>query len=213
MSLRLIVIAFAVLTAFVTSAAGAVEVRLKDEAHCAGSLVCLGDIAELVPQPADGASSLAHLALFPAPSAVKPKQLRRQELIELLALCEVDVRALEFTGAESVVIRSGPATERTIIRPALHLIPASSYVQKSPAYLDPRAAAAAKPTDEAQLVRRNTAVTIHSIWPGVKVTASGKSMADGALGESVLVEQANSKQRVLAKVVGPQTVELRPETN
>jgi hypothetical protein len=32
------------------------------------------------------------------------------------------------------------------------------------------------------------------------------------LGESVLVVQTDSKEKLLAKVVGPQTVEVRPET-
>jgi flagella basal body P-ring formation protein FlgA len=44
------------------------------------------------------------------------------------------------------------------------------------------------------------------------VTASGKALADGTLGESILIEQADSRERVLAKVIAPQTVEIRPAT-
>ena len=69
------------------------------------------------------------------------------------------------------------------------------------------------PEEPAKLVARNQAITIHSHWPGVKVTASGKALADGTLGESILIEQADSRERVLAKVTAPQTVEIRPATN
>ena len=64
-------IAFAVLGA----SASAVEIRLKDEAHCAGPLVRLGDVAEVSPPETEGAS-LADLALFPAPGIGKARELR-----------------------------------------------------------------------------------------------------------------------------------------
>jgi flagella basal body P-ring formation protein FlgA len=69
-----------------------------------------------------------------------------------------------------------------------------------------------EPEQLPKLVQRNQTVTIHSLWPGVKVTASGKALADGTLGEAVLIEQPDSRERVLAKVIGPQTVEVRLAT-
>lgn len=208
-NLILLSILAAIASGIACTSASAVEIRLKDEAHCAGPLVRLGDVAEVSPPEAEGAS-LADLALFPTPGNGKLRELRRQELMQLLALCEVDLRAVQFTGAETVVIRAGSAEEKSIIRPALYLIPASAYVKKSPNRQDPQAKLADRPDELPKLVQRNQAVTIHSLWPGVKITASGKALADGVLGEAVLIEQIGSRERVLAKVIGSQTVEVRP---
>ena len=190
----------------------AFEIRLKDEAHCPGPLVRLGDIAELdAPVTAEG-PALADLALFPAPAAGKSRDLKRQDLQQLLALCDVDPRDVQLTGAETVVIHAGSAEQKMIIRPALHLIPATAYIKSGPARPPERPTPTSKPEQLPKLVERNQAVTIHSLWPGVKVTASGKALADGMLGEAVLIEQPDSRERVLAKVIGPQTVEVRPAT-
>jgi len=196
--------------------AAAVEIRLKDEAVCGGSLVRLGDVAEIVPSgdvahAAAEPRELADLALFPSPGPGKTLELTRQELRQLLTLCDVDQRTCQLSGADFVIISADKSPARSIIRPALHLIPSRAYIEK------PAAAATYKPSDSkndetAKLVERNGAVTIQSIWPGVKITAAGKSLADAALGESVLVVQTDSKEKLLAKVVGPQTVEVRPET-
>lgn len=188
----------------------AFELRLKDEAHCPGSLVRLGDIAEMESPTTAGGPSLADLVLFPVPAAGKPRELNRQDLRQLLDLCGVDVREVELTGADVVVIHAGSVEHQTIVRPALHLIPASRYITTAAQNSEDKATAAKKPESPPKLVAHNQSVSIHSIWPGVEVTASGKALGGGALGESILVEQADSRQRVLAKVVGPQTVELRP---
>jgi hypothetical protein len=190
----------------------AFEIRLKDEAHCPGPLVRLGDIAELDTPATLAGPSLADLALFPTPAAGKSRELKRQELRQLLALCEINLRDVHLAGAETVVIRAGSAEQKTIIRPALHLIPAAAYIKTGPAQPAERPGPTSKPNPLPKLVQRNQAVTIHSLWPGVKVTASGKALADGTLGEAVLIEQPESRERVLAKVIGPQTVEVRPAT-
>jgi len=192
----------------VCSSLPAGEVRLKSEARCAGSLVRLSDIAEIDPATSADATALGDLVLFPVPGAGKSRQLRGQELRELLALCGVEAGEVTLSGAESVVIHAGAAETTTIIRPALHLIPARAYIKRGAASAELRKDPAKDAP--AKLVGRNQAVSIHSLWPGVKVTASGKALADGALGESVLIEDADTRERVLAKVVGPQTVEIRP---
>jgi len=192
--------------------AAAFEIRLKDEAHCPGPLVRLGDIADLDTPATAELPALADLALFPVPATGKSRVLKRQELQQLLALCEIDPRDVQLAGAETVIIHAGSAVQKTIIRPALHLIPAAAYIKSGPAGPPERPAPASKPERLPKLVQRNQAVTIHSLWPGVKVTASGKALADGTLGEAVLIEQADGRERVLAKVIGPQTVEVRPAT-
>jgi hypothetical protein len=209
-------IAFFACMQLICFSAAAVEIRLKDEAVCGGSLVRLGDVAEIVPpgdvaHAASAPAELAELALFPSPGPGKTLELTRQELRQLLTLCDVDPRTYQISGAESIVISAEKSPARSIARPALHLIPSRAYINQSTAPI------ASKPTgskddESTKLVERNGAVTIHSIWPGVKITAAGKSLADAALGESVLVVQTDSKEKLLAKVVGPQTVEVRPET-
>jgi hypothetical protein len=202
----------AIITLAFGAPAAAVEIRLKSEAHSPGSLVRLGDIAEIEGLASAADASLADLVLFPAPAVGKTRELGRQELRQLLALCDVEVRGVELTGAERVVIHAGGDDSKTIIRPALHLIPASAYIKpgtSKPGAKTETAKSAAAPAPS-KLVGRNQVVSIHSIWPGVKVTATGKALADGALGESVLVEQGDTRERVLAKVIGPQTVEIRP---
>jgi Chaperone for flagella basal body P-ring formation len=208
---RTIPVIVACVVACATSAA--VEIRLKDEAHCPGPLVRLGDIADFNMPTSAELPALADLALFPAPSTGKPRELKRQELQQLLALCEIDPRDVQLIGAEMVVIRAGSAEQKTIIRPALHLIPATAYIKSGSAQPSETPVPSSKSERLPRLVQRNQVVTIHSLWPGVKVTASGKALADGTLGEAVLIEQADSRERVLAKVIGPQTVEVRPGTN
>ena len=210
-------IAFFACLQVICFSAAAVEIRLKDEAVCSGSLVRLGDVAEIAPSgdvahAAAEPGKLADLTLFPSPAPGKTLELTRQELRQLLTLCDVDPRTCQLSGADFVIISAEKSPARSIVRPALHLIPSRAYINQT------TAPTANKPTDSrddepTKLVERNGAVTIHSIWPGVKITAAGKSLADAALGESVLVVQTDSKEKLLAKVVGPQTVEVRPETN
>lgn len=209
------VVFFACLQVICFSAA-AVELRLKNDAVCGGSLVRLGDVAEFVPSgdvahAAAEPAELADLALFPAPAPGQTLELTRQELRQLLTLCDVDPRTCQLSGADFVIISAEKSPARSIVRPALHLIPSRAYINK-PAERGANKASDPASGEPARLVERNGAVTIHSIWPGVKITAAGKSLADAALGESVLVVQTDSKEKLLAKVVGPQMVEIRPET-
>ena len=57
-------------------------------------------------------------------------------------------------------------------------------------------------------MERGSTVTIHSRKPGIRVTASGKALQPGAVGEVITIEMPDSKQRVMARVVGPQLVEV-----
>lgn len=189
----------------------AAEIRLKEEAESSGPLVRLGDIAEIEGEAIADGLSLADIALFPSPAAGKSRLVRRQELRQLLALCDVPIRDWEFSGAEAVEIRNAGNPTRTIIRPALHLIPSRSHVR-----LEPKSTAAGQASDPKAdkplpLVKRNGSVTVHSLAAGVRVTTSGKSLADAAQGQTVLVELADSQEKILARVVGPQLVEIRAD--
>ena len=61
------------------------------------------------------------------------------------------------------------------------------------------------------VVEKGAIVTVSARAAGVKITTSGKALDDGSTGESIGVELADSKQRVLARVSGPQTVEMTAE--
>jgi flagella basal body P-ring formation protein FlgA len=78
----------------------------------------------------------------------------------------------------------------------------------------PAAKQAAETKTEAAppLVTRNGAVTVHSLAAGIRITTAGKSLADASKGQAVLVELADSRDKVLAQVVGPQLVEIRTVT-
>jgi len=93
-----------ILTLFAWSTEGA-DVRLKSEAVCSGAIVRLKDVAEIVSENEDEAAALAELQLFPVPSAGKPRNVRRGEIRELLALSDVNLNAITWSGAEKLVVR------------------------------------------------------------------------------------------------------------
>jgi hypothetical protein len=191
-----------------TAAVQAGEIRLREHAEAAGPLVRLGDVADIAAETTADGQSLADLALFPAPAGGKTRLLKRQELVELLVLCDVELKGWEFAGAEVVEIRGATTISRTIVRPALHLIPSRSQVVHEVKPAD-KPAAGVKPEAVPPLVTRNGAVTVHSLAAGIRITTAGKSLADAGKGQAVLVELADSREKVLAQVVGPQIVEIR----
>src|SRR5687768_9453676 len=85
--------------------ADAAEVRLKPEAVCSGAIVRLKDVAEIVSADENEAAALAELQLFPVPSAGKVRNVRRGEIRELLALSDVNLKAVTLGGAEKLVVR------------------------------------------------------------------------------------------------------------
>ena len=94
----------------------ATEIHLKQRVDSQGSVVLLGDIANLKegkpdsPRASDGgvtdAASLARIELFPAPSVSRSRTIRRREIRELLSLHGVDMKKVSFAGAESVIVQS-----------------------------------------------------------------------------------------------------------
>lgn len=94
----------------------AAEVHLKQRADSQGSVVLLGDIADLKEDQAnpilaggDGPTDVAALArieLFPAPGVARWRTVGRGELRELLGLHGVDLTRVRFTGAEAVIVQT-----------------------------------------------------------------------------------------------------------
>jgi hypothetical protein len=194
---------------------------LRQTAESAGPLVRLGDLVQVVGgESAQDESGLdedtAELVLFPTPERNRSRTISRRELIELLTLCDLSPRKVQIIGADKVTIHPAAKELRHVVRPALHLIPDSSHVRTkpvSPASVRTARSAAvepsAQPEEKPALVRRNGAVTVHCLAAGVKVSTSGRSLADAAQGEQVLVELADSREKVLAQVLGPQVVQIQ----
>jgi hypothetical protein len=202
------IIAYSVL--FIASgwSAEAAEICLRGEAACAGSVVRLADVADLD----DASAELASLPLFPVPATGKPRLVKRQEIAQLLRFSDVPLLDCKFTGADEVLVHGGKSPiAKTIRRPAYQIVPASANViQETPAPATP--ATVSKPAHTEKLVARGQNVTVRAIGPGVRITSSGKALADGAQGDDVMVELADNRQQVLGRVVGPQTVEIRTAT-
>jgi hypothetical protein len=204
------------------------QLVLRSSATPAGPLVRLGDLVQVVGGEAalgEAAATEAalveetmNLVLFPAPGRGVVRTLTQRELIELLVLCDLSPGRVEIVGADEVTIHPAAGETRYVVRPALHLIPDPSHLRTEPVSpaaartARPAAAAtsqAAKQVERPALVHRNGAVTVHCLAAGVKVTASGKSLAEGAQGDKVLVELADTREKVLAEVLGPQTVQIQ----
>jgi len=97
----------------------AAEIRLKQRVESRGSVVLLGDIADVCEDepnlrgtdgdPARGANAeatLARIELFPAPSESRWRTARRREIRELLGLHGVDLSGVRFSGAEAVIVET-----------------------------------------------------------------------------------------------------------
>jgi flagella basal body P-ring formation protein FlgA len=85
----------------------AAEVVLREQATLEGSIVRLGDIADVSADDPGLVEELAAVPLLPAPAAGTPLFLGAAQVRDLLAASNVDVNALEFHGADSVAIRLG----------------------------------------------------------------------------------------------------------
>ena len=122
--------------------ADAAEVRLKSEAVCSGAIVRLKDVAEIVSADENEAAALAELQLFPVPSVGKPRFVRQGEIRELLALSDVNLKAVSLSGAEKLVVRrtgqhapakppaaTGPAAASAAVVPTAFITPSTKLPQ------------------------------------------------------------------------------------
>ncbi len=125
-------------TLFILSAwsAEGAEVRLKSEAVCTGAIVRLKDVAEVISDDEAEAAALSELQLFPVPAKERERIARRGEVREILALSDIDVRSLQFTGAEKVSVRrSGtlkPAVEQTSLADQTKTAKTSAKTKQEP---------------------------------------------------------------------------------
>jgi flagella basal body P-ring formation protein FlgA len=216
--IKRVVVTFALL--LIATAAAAAEVRLRSSAACTAPIVRLADVAEVFSEDARIAAALADIPLCPAPAAGSQRSLSQHDVRQLLALSGVESSAALVTGSEtvSVIAEAASSTSRarrplvaTGVRQALFETDTEisrKLPSRSAAQLPIAPSADTKEATPLRLVERGATVTIHARTPGVQITTSGKALEAGTAGQTVSVELADNKQRVLAVVTGPQVVEV-----
>jgi hypothetical protein len=214
----------AMFVAMAVASAEAAEVRLRSSAVCTAAVVRLADVAEIHADDARMAQSLGEIPLFPSPAAGNPKSLSQDDVRQLLALSGVERATAKVTGSETVTVttehatRAGSSAKRPMVASGVRqaTFEAESEADRKP----PRSRQATKaaPAADAKqpstpplappLVERGAVLTVTARTAGVRITTSGKALEAGAMGDTIGVELADTKQRVLASVTGPQLAEV-----
>ena len=86
--------------------AEAVEIRLKPLIRLQSSIILLGDVAEFPGVDAERADRWSRLELFPAPAVGTTRNVRQQEIRELLVLNGVDAAEFSLTGPAVIQIHA-----------------------------------------------------------------------------------------------------------
>lgn len=98
------------------SARGA-EVQLRPEIHMQKNVVLLSDVAEIFTGSSQEAAMLAAVELVPAPTPGNRLSIRMREIQDVLATRGVNLAAVQFTGAATVVVIGGEdSAERFSVR-------------------------------------------------------------------------------------------------
>src|SRR5262249_27996668 len=103
-----------------STAVAAIDVQLRDRVAPHGSVVRLGDVAEIRTPNRQDARQLAALPLMPAPAPGTERFLRTREIEDMLAAQGGDIGGLHFIGAEQVVVSPADAA-----KPASHVVQVS----------------------------------------------------------------------------------------
>ena len=197
------------------SAASAAEVRLRSAVGCTSTVVRVADVAEVFADDARVSEALAEITLCPAPGAGGKRVLTQAEVRELLALSGVDRKTTTVTGSDAVMVTAegalrptggkrpmvAPGVRQAVFQPEEKPKAAAKAAVSAP--LAAEKASAAPPA-----VERGAIVTVSARAAGVRVTTSAKALESGASGETIGVELTDGKQRVRARVSGPQMVEV-----
>jgi hypothetical protein len=204
----------------------AAEVRLRSAAVCSGSIARVADVAEVSGPDHRVADALAEIPLCPAPAAGQSRVLSQEDIRQLLALSGVERKTATVTGSESVTIsrdgspRTSPTTKQPLvaggIRQAVFEVESAPTVKPrtvQPAAFQRPDSDEMKPIKEAPLVEKGARLTVHASAAGVRITAAGKAIDSGSIGESIGVELIDTKQKVVGRIVAPQTVEIKAETS
>ncbi|MBI3464531.1 MAG: flagellar basal body P-ring formation protein FlgA, partial [Planctomycetes bacterium] len=82
----------------------AAEVRFREECHCAGGVVRLGDVAEIIAADPQEAAALAQIELFPAPPPGEKRFVRAQQIQDQLLLSQINLAHHRLSGASHMVL-------------------------------------------------------------------------------------------------------------
>ena len=210
----------AVLVVVLAASAESAEVRLRSSAVCTAAVVRLADVAEIHAEDARMAQSLGEIPLCPAPATGKPKSFSQDDVRHLLALSGVERTTAQVTGSETVTVttenatRAGSSAKRPMVASGVRqaTFEAEAEAHRKPTRTQqttktPPAADAKQPVTP-PLVERGAVLTVTARTAGVRITTSGKALEAGAMGDTIGVELADTKQRVLASVTGPQLAEV-----
>jgi flagella basal body P-ring formation protein FlgA len=89
-----------------TSRAGAAQLQLRSECQCRGTMVTLGDVADITATDPKQVEALAAVELFPSPPAGTKRFVRLREIQDLLLIREIHLTEHEFSGASQVTVGS-----------------------------------------------------------------------------------------------------------
>jgi len=211
--------AVALAVVLIASLAPAAEVRLRSSAVCTTSIIRLADVAEIFAEDRRLAQALAETPLCPAPQAGQPRSLTQQELRQILLLSGVE-KSVAVTGSEAVSVssesagRSPQLARRPVVASGVRqtAFEAEAEInQKAAGRTRARQPAPAdddKPSPSAPVIDKGAIVAVHAVAAGIRVSTSGKALEAGANGETIPIELADTKQRVQARIIGPQAVEV-----
>jgi flagella basal body P-ring formation protein FlgA len=90
----------------------AAEIRLRQQCNPHGSVVVLGDVAEIFSADAEQAEKLAAVELFPAPATSQQRVLRVREVQDILALRGINLTELQFSGSIQAMISTSEHADR-----------------------------------------------------------------------------------------------------
>ncbi|WP_428308746.1 flagellar basal body P-ring formation chaperone FlgA [Lacipirellula sp.] len=186
MSRQFITLALFSLTLCGAAASHATEVILRNRVEAKGSVVLLGDIAEIKSADAALRDQLAATPLIPSPVAGTPQYLRLAEIRDLVASRGIEVRGIRFGGTAVVSVSPEPVAS---VAPAAGAGPGAAAKPAAPQQPALRTEAEVQLTAEqlSTAVRRHLyQQTGHDLW-NVRVEADSKLVG--------IVEQAGDSIR------------------
>jgi flagella basal body P-ring formation protein FlgA len=124
------------------------EVRLRPECRPAGTLVVVGDVAEIKLSDEERAKKLAAVELFPTPGPGQRRFVRQHEIAEILELRSIDLADCRIAGANLIAIH-GPERKAPAETPPAAATAATSQQPEAVVL----AVAAARPLERGQVIQ------------------------------------------------------------
>jgi flagella basal body P-ring formation protein FlgA len=166
----------------------AAEIRFKPQADVRGSLVLLGDLAEVVDSDGQLADKLKRIELFPAPARGRIRSVRDVEIRQLIQLHGIVLSEHQFSGAELVCIAHA----------------------KTPIAAPAPIAANSKTTEENQVVVAKQAIAAGSVIRAIDVElkAPDRAIVGGSSTNNpeLVLGQETSRSYAVGQVVDPRSL-------